>query len=190
MLIRKADIRDAEIIAQCLFIAMEDIVYKFIGRADEQEAVFFLKYFTSKTGNQYSYENCYVVLNDDQQVIAATNIYDGARLNELRAPLYEYLEYKYKSKVFLEDETEAGEIYIDCIGVLPRYQGQGIGSKLLDFLIEEIAFKNNVTLGLLVDKLNPRAKSLYEKLGFIKIKDKSFAGKTLDHMQLTPKNNN
>ena len=87
-----------------------------------------------------------------------------------------------------ENETQAGEFYIDCVGVHPGQQGKGVGSKLFDFLIDEYVHKRNKTLGLLVDKDNPSAKRLYLKLGFEVIGDKTLAGKTMEHLQLKNKN--
>lgn len=84
----------------------------------------------------------------------------------------------------MEDETESGEFYIDCIGVNSDQQGKGIGSKALNFLIDEYVVKNHQTLGLLVDEDNPNAKRLYLKLGFKVVGRKSLAGKKMEHLQL------
>ena len=76
-----------------------------------------------------------------------------------------------------EDETQAGEFYIDCVGVNTVWQGKGVGSKLFDFLIDEYVHKRKKTLGLLVDNNNPKAKKLYLKLGFEITGEKILTGK-------------
>lgn len=64
-----------------------------------------------------------------------------------------------------EDETQAGEYYIDSLAVLPEYRGRGIARLLMQKQIE-----HGRTLGLpstlLVDPSNPPALRLYESLGF------------------------
>lgn len=182
-MIRKAKTEDATAIANYLFLAMEDIAYQLCGESDADKAKSFLKHFVELENNQYSYQNCWVITANDQ-VIGAMNVYDGAKLAELREPIFNYIETIQNRKFFMEDETESGEFYIDCIGVNPEKQGKGIGANALNFLIDEYVVKNKQTLGLLVDEDNPNAKRLYLKLGFQVVGIKTLAGKTMEHLQM------
>ena len=65
-----------------------------------------------------------------------------------------------------EDETCAGEYYIDSLAVLPEYRGQGIAKKLMLLHIEHAAILGLPIATLLVDPDNPPALRLYESLGF------------------------
>ncbi|AYN04011.1 MULTISPECIES: GNAT family N-acetyltransferase [unclassified Flavobacterium] len=183
MIIRKATINDSNDIVTYLLLAMEDIVYKFIGKEDYNKAKDFLLHFVEKENNQYSYKNCFVV-EDDNEIVAAVNIYDGAKLHLLREPIAQYVRTHYNKNFNPEDETQKGEIYIDTLGVNPKCQGKGIGSKLLQFLIDEYVTKKHKTLGLLVDEGNPNAKKLYLKLGFKPVGVKTLVGKRLEHLQI------
>ncbi|MCV9930297.1 GNAT family N-acetyltransferase [Flavobacterium sp. LS1R49] len=183
MIIRKATIKDAEYIATYLLLAMEGIVYKFIKEENHAKAKDFLLYFIEKENNQYSYENCFVV-EDDNEIVAAVNIYDGAELKLLREPIVQYVRTHFNKDFNPEDETQAGEYYIDTLGVSPKCQGKGIGSKILQFLIDEYANKKQYTLGLLVEEENPNAKKLYLKLGFKPVGNKTLAGKKMEHLQI------
>ena len=64
-----------------------------------------------------------------------------------------------------EDETQAGEYYIDSLAVLPEYRGRGIARQLMQ---AQIAHGHSLGLPstLLVDPDNPPALRLYESLGF------------------------
>lgn len=186
MIIRKASFQDSDAIATYLLLAMEAIVCEFIGQNDPEKAKAFLLHFVQQENNQYSYQNCFIV-EDDNQIIAAANIYDGAKLKQLRSPIIKYIETHF-SKVFNpEDETQAGEFYIDSLGVNPSQQGRGIGAKLLKFLIHYYVTQNNKAIGLLVEENNPNAKRLYEKLGFEPVGEKILVGKKLMHLQIQPK---
>ncbi len=183
MIIRKATPNDAEPIANHILLAMEDMVYSYIGQKDYQLAKDFLMRFIKRENNQYAHENC-VVAEDEGQVMGSVNLYDGARLKELRQPVIDYIRKHYNKDLHLEDETHAGEIYIDSLGVSPIHQGKGVGFKMLNFLIGEVVIKNKQTLGLLVDEHHPNAKKLYLKVGFKTVGKKILLGNSFEHLQI------
>ncbi len=183
MIIRKATLKDAQCIATLLLLAMEDIVYKFINETNYNKANTFLLHFIQKENNQYSYQNCFVV-EEKNQIIAAVNLYNGAKLHKLRAPIIKHIQTHLNINFNPEDETQSGEFYIDSLGVAHNQQGKGIGSKLLLFLIDQYVIQNKETLGLLVDEENPEAKKLYLKLGFKTVGKKVLVGKRMEHLQI------
>jgi len=184
MIIRKATFEDSEFIAQYLLLAMEEIIYKFIGERDPKTAYYFLLHFVETENNQYSYQNCFVA-EEENEITGAVSVYDGAKLQELRKPVVDYVRLNFNPDFSPENETQSGEFYIDSLGVSPNHQGKGIGSKMLQFLIDEYVTKNNLSLGLLVEEENPNAKKLYLKLGFKVVGTKTLVGKTLEHLQIS-----
>jgi len=184
MTIRKATKDDADAIATHLLLAMEELVYTFIGIRDYAKAKELMLHFTERERNQYSYQNCWVAANEEGVVVAAVNVYDGAHLHALRQPVIDYITNHYARDFKPEDETQAGEFYIDTLGVHPDQQGKGIGTQLLEFLIDEYVRKRGKTVGLLVDEENPNAKRLYLKLGFKCVGKKVLVGKRLEHLQI------
>ena len=173
-------------IANYILLAMGDIIYHFIGEKNNKKAKECMLHFVSSSNNQYTYENCWVA-EEDGQIISAACVYEGAKLHELRNPVLEYLKSTYGNTPKLEEETQSGEFYLDCLGVDPNLQGKGIGSKMLQFLIDEYVVEQKHTLGLLVDKENPNAKNLYLKCGFKVVGHKNFAGKKMEHLQIAGK---
>lgn len=182
MLIRKAKSEEADILATHLLLAMEDIVYHFIGEKSKEKALLFLRSLIQEKNNQYSYEHCWV-LEADSILVATALVYDGALLKTLRKPVVQKIKSLFGRELNPGDETAAGEYYIDCIGVDPLHQGKGYGYAMLHFLIKEYVLQLKQTLGLLVEKDNVKAKQLYLKLGFEQMGEKVFAGKTLEHLQ-------
>jgi ribosomal protein S18 acetylase RimI-like enzyme len=181
--IRKATLNDSQAIASCLLVAMEDIVYKFIGESNAEKAKAFMLFFVKNVNNQYSYQNCWVA-EDNNKVIGAVNVYNGASLSELRQPVIDYLRNKFGKELKVENETQPGEFYIDTIGVHPNEQGRGIGTKLLQFVVDDFVTNRAHTLGLLVDDENPDAKRLYLKMGFKSVGKRLFLGKNMEHLQI------
>lgn len=79
-------------------------------------------------------------------------------------------------------ETEAGEFYLDSVGVLPEYRGQGIATLLFEAQCERAASSGHKVAGLIVDVDKPKAEALYARLGFRYIDDKDFFGHTMKHL--------
>ena len=103
MIIRKATVDDAESVATYLLLAMEDIVYKFIGEANAQKAKALLLFFAAREANQYSWENCWVA-EENGAVVAAVDVYDGAQLHALRQPVVDHIRKYYHAAWQPEDE--------------------------------------------------------------------------------------
>ncbi len=183
MIIRKAKIEDTEVIAGCMMLAMDQIVYKLIGEESRSKAICFLESLIRQKETQYSYENCWV-MEAQGKIVSVVNIYDGAQLKELSTAVVKQLKADFKREFNLEAETRTGEFYIDTLSVCPNWQGKGLGTKMLRFLIGEYVTKSNKTLGLLVDKENSDAKRLYLKLGFNVVGEKTLAGKSMEHLQI------
>lgn len=187
MIIRKAYKEDAPQVAKLIFLAMTEIVYQFIGQEDKEESIRFLTKLAEQEGNQFSYTNIFVA-EENGSILGQISLYPGEQLKSLRQPVLDLIKKQYNINYLTEDETEAGEIYLDTIAVNPNTQGKGIGKQLIQYIIEEYVNKQKQTLGLLVDKDNPNAKRLYERMGFQKVKDKIVFGKELEHMQYAYQN--
>lgn len=183
MIFRKATKKDADHIVYHIMLAMESIIYEFIGIHEFDKACEFLCYFVAREDNQYSYQN-WIVGVKNTKIVAAANVYDGAKLETLRGPIIAYVQANFNADFHPEDETQAGEYYIDTLSVIPKYQGKGLGTNLLQFLIEEYVKKEQHILGLLVDDQNPNAKKLYLKLGFKSVGKKMLVGKKMEHLQI------
>lgn len=186
MKIRKATKHDVDSIAPILLLVLEKIVYAFIGENVYTKAQNFLIYFLNSENNQYSYQNCYVAERGNE-IIGVVNLYKGSDLEQLRHPVLKYIDQYYATDLHIEDETQKGEYYIDTIAVKSNEQGNGVGSQMLQHLINEYVTNKKQTLGLLVNENNPNAKKLYLKMGFASAGKKKLLGHQLDHLQIRRK---
>lgn len=140
------------------------------------------KELAARDDSQYSYKNALVAELDGKPAGSIIG-YEGARLHELRKPLYELMVAKFGSVRPVEDETSAGEFYVDSIAVLPEYRGRGVGRALLADVCRR-AFENGFCkVGLLVDVANPKAEAMYASLGFRRVNPTTFLGLDMWHMQ-------
>ena len=134
--------------------------------------------------SQYSYKNTLVAM-DDEKVVGVAVSYDGARLHELRQAFIEAAKEQIgKDHSGMDDETQAGELYLDSLAVLPDYRLQGIARKLLRATKEKADQMGLPCLGLLVDKGNPAGESLYASVGFRYVNDSYWGGHPMKHLIL------
>ncbi|MHC5354517.1 N-acetyltransferase family protein [Myroides sp. LJL115] len=164
--IRPACKEDYDIVPELMLQAMEEIVFTFIEKQDIEEAIQFLTVLFKEKNNLYSYENTFVAVNKDQEVLGCITGYDGAKFEALRQPVLEHMKQKYNNDYVPEAETAEDQFYIDTVAVSVLAQGQGIGAKLLNFIVEHAKANGHQKVGLIVDLDNPQAMKLYQKLGF------------------------
>lgn len=135
-----------------------------------------------RENSQYSYMNTLVAMDGDK-VIGISVSYDGARLHELRRAFIEAAKkYIGKDHSGMDDETQAGELYLDSLAVLPEYRRQGIARKLLKGTKERANRLGLPCVGLLVDKDNPIGEALYTSIGFRYINDNQWGGHPMKHL--------
>jgi len=180
--IRRAAAGDSRIIAQSVVMAMgEDIAREYCGN-DYTDV---LDEIAKMEGTQYSYRNALLAMADDVPAGAIVG-YDGGRLNLLRNKTLSVI-HKYNPRLsIIEDETEAGEFYLDSIGVLPEFRGCGIGSELLLAMRDTAFSSGHSCVGLLVDSVNRKAERLYVSLGFERVGARMFFGHKMWHLQSRP----
>ena len=141
-------------------------------------------HLVEREDSQYSYKNTLVAM-DGQQVVGVSVSYDGSRLHELRCAFIGAAKtYIGKDHTGMDDETQAGELYLDSLAVLPAYRRQGIAQKLLMATKERAQLLHLPRVGLLVDKGNPDGEALYTKVGFVYLNDNQWGGHPMKHLVL------
>ena len=179
--VRPAIVSDATIIAQAVAMAIGDeTVVKYCG-ADYLKA---LEAAASAEDTQYSYRNA-LVAEVDGIAAGAVVGYDGALLETLRAATLSVIKEFNPSVSVADDETQAGEFYIDSISVLPKFRGRGIGKRLLMAMVGKGLVLGCGKVGLIVDFENSEASSLYSRCGFQPVGEKLFFGHKMHHLQCT-----
>lgn len=172
--IRRATTDDAELIAHVVCMAVG---------YDKSHPIYPVFYALAQSDMaQYSYRNTLVATIGGRAVGAIIG-YDGALLKELREPIYPLLRQHLGYVPDIEDETEAGEYYLDSLGILPEYRGLGIGRRLINAATEIAMTEGHERVGLIVDFDNADAERLYASLGFRRVGTRLFLGHRMWHMQ-------
>ena len=184
--IREATKNQAAEIASLIMMAMtDDCCLYFCG--DGYGLVDFRKMMTMLVElekSQYSYKNTLVAMDGDK-VVGISISYDGARLHELRRAFIEAAKKHIgKDHSAMDDETQAGELYLDSLAVLPEYRRQKIASRLLRATKDRANNMGLPCVGLLVDKDNPTGEALYASVGFRYMNDNRWGGHPMKHLVL------
>ncbi len=183
--IRPARIEDYKQVAPLIVQAMEDLACTFANTENPEKSIPLFEYFFQQKENQYSFENT-LVYEENGSIAGSVTAYDGALLPLYRKPFLEYIAENYNVKdLIIENETIIGELYIDTLSVYPKFQGKGIGSKLLLAVRDKTRKDGHKKMGLLVDFKNPSAKKLYSALGFESVGKKQLGNSVYEHLQLT-----
>ncbi len=177
--VRPATLGDAKMIALSVAMAMgEETAKEYCGK----NYIEVLEEVAKREGTQYSYRHALVAMADDCPAGAIVG-YDGALLQPLRTKTRSVIHPYHPQLSAVEDETEAGEFYLDSIGILPEFRGRGIGRSLLLAMKERAFAAGHPCVGLLVDVENPEAERLYLSLGFKQVGTKKFFGHPMKHLQ-------
>lgn len=135
--------------------------------------------------SQYSYKNATVARCADGTVVAVCICYDGGSLHELRKTFVESARRAFGIDYSnIDDETTAGEFYIDSLAVRADFRSRGIATELLHHAIDECKRRCLPQVGLLVDANNPAAQRLYESVGFEFQNHTSWGGHAMNHLAI------
>lgn len=177
---KKEQARD---IAKLIMRAMTlECCMHFCGKGHTEEDFYrVMTALVEREDSQYSYKNTLCAI-DGEAVVGIIVTYDGGRLRELRnAFLQAAMDNWGIDHSSMPDETEAGELYIDSLAVMPDHENRGIATALVRAANEK-ARAMNLNLGLLVDEDNAKAYNFYCKIGFIEVGKNSWGGHLMKHL--------
>ena len=186
MKIHSARIEHATDIARLIMMAMTDECCLYYAGKEHTLDDFLdtMVRLVKMENSQYSYRNALVAVDDDDKVIGISVSYDGASLHLLRKAFIDAAKSNFDRDFSnIEDETQAGELYLDSLAVLPEYRHQGIASELLKATVDKAKALRLPAVGLLVDKGNPNAERLYRSVGFEYVNDNTWGGHPMKHLQ-------
>jgi DNA-3-methyladenine glycosylase I len=184
--IRQAEKKHAHEIARLIMMAMTDecCLYYCADGCSLRAFHKMMTYLVNREDSQYSYRNTLVAM-DGEKVVGISVSYDGSMLHELRRAFIEAAkEYVGKDNSSMDDETQAGELYLDSLAVLPEYRRQGIARRLILATKEKADAMHLPCVGLLLDKGNPDGEALYSSVGFRYVNDSRWGGHEMKHLIL------
>lgn len=166
--------RDA--IAACVYSAMSDFLDLYVGGLEAFADV--LGRWWDREDSAFFREGCRVATGAEGEVLGCYFSMPGAELgprqmadfmNRMRS--CDRAERQRLSSTFSEMSKDELVVspdaeYLLVIGVLPQYQGQGVGGALMKDYLERGRLRGVSGSELTVDVTNSRARAIYDALGF------------------------
>lgn len=188
MTITQANPSQAPSIARLIMQAMDYDCCQYFAGPDHTLADFerMMTALVAADDSQYSYRNTLVAIDDDadNRVVGICVSYDGKDLHSLRRAFIAAALMAFgRDFSDIDDETQAGELYVDSLAVDADYRRRGIARQLLESTKQKAHDLRIPKVGLLVDKANPNAERLYASCGFAFVGDSSWGGHPMKHLQ-------
>lgn len=161
--IKPATIEDSTFVARCVCMALHHELSD-----DELEGV---SEICRREDVLYSYKYALIGWLGEEPV-GLCLAYDGNNYHETRVRTFAAFAALHPDEdddmdlANAEDETQAGEYYIDSLAVLPAYRRHGFARQLMQAQIALGQSLGHQHFTLLVDPENSEAQRLYESLGF------------------------
>lgn len=179
---------DAPFIAWAVMDAIgEEIIKEWLKDTTRENVCNVFTTLASQKDTQYSYINARIAITPEGEKAGVCVSYNGGDIKFLRRPFFEKANRMLGWTMTDEEidsfpcETCEGEFYLDTVAILPHQRGKGIGSRLIADACEK-ARNFGLPLGLLVADDNPKARKLYESLGFKNAGSRFFVGKEMTNM--------
>lgn len=168
---------------QTIFDAMDLAVYDELSIAEVQDA--WRVAAANSVQTRYHYRRALVAKDDTGQVIGVLFGYPDSDESVLDGAMQTVLADRYSYHRWLFDDSEVfeNEWYLDSLVVSASSRGQGVGQALLKAAETRALQEDRQVIGLNVDDANPKAKALYERLGFIARGKLTIGAHEYTHMQ-------
>ena len=127
-------------------------------------------------------DECLKVIVDNGEIIGILRFYtfekkSKANLNSPKLLIVNILDY------FVTCDIKMGDFYVAEIAIDQKHRSKGYGTKVLNDIISYASENNYRRVTLDADFRNPKAKALYEKLGFKVFNKKSFLKRGMYNME-------
>lgn len=172
IIIRPAQKKDAISLAPLIYSAIEDLAEHFTGALSIKQAIDRLTTLIAEEGNRFSYQYG-LVAEENGNIIGIGTSYPENVIDELTFKTIElskefswYINKEKENRLLNDKEAPKGTFYIDHLAIDKDYRGKGYAKLIIEAMENkgrELGYK---VVSLLVDINNPKARALYEKIGY------------------------
>ncbi len=151
--------------------------FDYVFAGDESRGCSFLRYAFQGNHGELTYQNHVSVVSDDRIVGCGAILSPKHSIANSIFPLLQVVRHfgvassagviRRALAVERVIQPANGDLWIIAhLGVTPEFQGRRIGIRLIDHLVDSVRRQGGIKVGLDVALINPKAESLYKRLGF------------------------
>lgn len=183
-MIRKATQKDCMEIAKLLWVIFEDMELPLLKKISKNKLLDMVAECIAEPTYRFGFKRglVYELNGEIAGVIFGYPSEDEAIIDEPFRNVLLKNGFDPNDNLFVDKETLPNEWYIDSVVVNKKFRGLGIGSALLNGMSQTAIDAGYHTIGLNVDKANPKAKKLYASLGYQKVADLVISDHQYEHM--------
>lgn len=167
-MMRRARKEDSKQIAPLVHCVLSDMELPILKESSKEKFLEVLEKAIETKDHRYSYTHT-CVYEENNEILGVVVCYKGdleERVDKPWAEIAEKYDLGTDIPLFIDKETEKGEYYIDTVVVSESARGRGIGKILVEHAFVMAKEEGQSVVGLNCDKVNEKARSLYEKYGF------------------------
>ncbi|GEK91912.1 GNAT family N-acetyltransferase [Alkalibacterium kapii] len=183
-MIRSAHKEDVEEIIELMKVILIDMELPVMQKVPWKDLKSSLVKAAKQKAYRFNFTNA-KVKEIDGRIVGFFYGYKGGSATDAYESIDAFLE-KYNltsDETYSDEESLDGEWYLDMLVIDESYRNKGIGSELLKAAFVEAEKSGMTAIGLNVDKRNPRARDLYERMGFEKVDELILSDHLYDHLQ-------
>jgi ribosomal protein S18 acetylase RimI-like enzyme len=174
--IRPAQKEDAHAASRLIYQSFPKMASFVMGLGDENRARLILEKLFERPGHRLSFEHALIVAYQGK-VIALSIAFPGAQLKSLNRHLARYLFKRHRLRgrlalicrtwplIFIKESDQAA-YYLSNLAVKRRFQGCGVGKRLLERIEKQARDAGYSAVDLMVSINHRKAKGFYEAMGF------------------------
>lgn len=188
MKLRTVTPRDSQPVSELILMAIEDLADQFTKAKSSEELRTRLQHLIAVEETRFSAEYG-LLIEADGQIAGVGFAYPGKWMTQLTAntlqamkaigALYEVDE---AAQLLSSKEANSDEYYIDNLAVFEGYRGKGYSRTLIEAFEKRAVEEGYLKIAILADVNNPKAKAIYEKMGYVSDGIFQVLGHRYDHL--------
>lgn len=187
-ILRAVTLEDGSAVTELIVMAIEDLADQFTKATTKEDLSIRLQRLIEAPETRFSAAYGLVV-EDCGQVAGAGFAYSGKVMKTLTQNMLDQMKHMgvnyhvdEEARLVASKEANEDEFYIDNLAVFETYRGKGYSRLLIEAFEEKAKSKGFNKISILADLHNPKAKAIYERMGYVSDSIFRVLGHDYDHM--------
>ncbi len=187
-ILRAVSLADGKPISELIVMAIEDLADQFTKATEKEDLVIRLRMLLEVPETRFSAAYG-LVIEDNGKVAGVGFAYPGNIMRALTQNMLNHMKtigvnyhVDEESRLVASKEANEDEFYIDNLAVFEAYRGKGYSRMIIEAFEERAKAEGFSKISILADLHNPKAKAIYERLGYVSDSVFRVLGHDYDHL--------